>query len=40
MDTYGNAEQYKVLNKDKDKKPSKLTQKQIFVLTKKDKKSK
>lgn len=33
-DTYGNAEQYKILNKKKDKKPSKLTQAQIFVLSK------
>ncbi len=36
-DTYGNMEQYKILNKKKEKKPAKLTQKQIFVLTTKGK---
>ena len=36
-DTYGNMKQYTILNKKKDKKPAKLTQKQIFVLTKKGK---
>jgi len=36
-DTFGNIEQYNILNKKKDRKPSKLTQKQIFVLTKKGK---
>ena len=36
-DTYGNMEQYKILNKKKENKPAKLTQKQIFVLTKQGK---
>jgi hypothetical protein len=36
-DTYGNMEQYKILNKKKEKKAAKLSQKQIFVLTTKGK---